>query len=50
MLSFLVHMASMCQQKSDNSKGIMVLFRGFLNDFTNCLLEKVSLGLKSAKP
>lgn len=49
MLSFLVHMASMCQQKADNSKDIMVVLQGFLHVFTNCLLEKVSLvSLKSA--
>lgn len=49
MLSFLMHMASMCQQNADNSKGVMLLFQGFLCVFINCLLEKVKLGLKSAK-
>lgn len=49
MLSFLVHMASTCQQKADNSKDIMVVFQGFLHVFTSYLLEKVTLGLKSAK-
>ena len=49
MLSFLVYMASMCQQNADNFKGVMAFFQGFLYIFSNCLLEKVKLGLKSAK-